>query len=354
MSDANHAEHIAATVQAAAEQRTALRIVGGNSKAFYGRHCSGAPLNMDAHRGLIDYEPSELVITARCGTPLDEVEATLAERGQMLAFEPAHFGAGATLGGTIACGLSGPRRPYAGAVRDFVLGVKIVNGRGEMLSFGGQVMKNVAGYDLSRLMVGAMGTLGVLLEASLKVLPLPPAEITLWRASTVEQALELFNSWAGRPLPLSASCFDGERLYVRLSGTNEGVQQARTQIGGDILPDAGAFWASIREHSHHFFADEGALWRLAVPPTAAPISIDGRWFIDWGGAQRWLLTDAPAPTVRSAAAQAGGHATLFRGGDRCASVFHELPPALAALQRRVKAALDPKGIMNPGCLYADW
>ncbi|MGA7801550.1 MAG: glycolate oxidase subunit GlcE [Gammaproteobacteria bacterium] len=354
MNDSNHSTDIATRVQAAAEQRTPLRIVGGGSKDFYGRACKGELLDLNGHRGVIDYEPSELVITARSGTPLSAVEAVLAEQGQMLAFDPPHFAAAATLGGTIACGLSGPRRPYTGAVRDFVLGVKVINGRGEALVFGGQVMKNVAGYDLSRLMAGALGTLGVLLDVSLKVLPIPPAEITLCRNAGVTQALDCFNEWAGQPLPLSAACFDGERLYVRLSGTAQGVEQGRIRIGGDILPDGDDFWMSVREQHHPFFADERPLWRLSVPPASAPLDINGRWLVDWGGAQRWLSTDAPAAEVRSAAARAGGHATLFRGGDRSASVFHELTPALAALQRRVKAALDPAGILNPGRLYPDW
>ncbi|MEJ2685995.1 MAG: glycolate oxidase subunit GlcE [Gammaproteobacteria bacterium] len=354
MNATDRSGEIAARVRTAAEQATPLRIVGGASKGFYGRTSQGEPLSVLGHEGVIDYEPSELVMTARAGTPLQTVQDILAERGQMLAFEPPHFGAGATLGGAVACGLSGPRRPYTGAVRDFVLGVKIVNGGGETLTFGGRVMKNVAGYDLSRLMAGALGTLGVLLDISLKVLPTPRAEMTVWREATVEQALDWFNAWAGQPLPLSAAAFDGARLYVRLSGTEQGIRQGHRRIGGDTLSDADAFWASIREQHHGFFDDTRPLWRLSVPPTAPPLDIDGRWFIDWGGAQRWLLTDAPVAQVRSATARAGGHATLFRRGDPAGAVFHELPPALAALQQRVKSAMDPAGILNPGRLYPDW
>ena len=354
MNPADRSDEIGTHVRTAAQQGTPLRIVGGASKDFYGRGSQGEPLSMAGHCGVLDYEPSELVMTARAGTPLQEIQNTLAERGQMLAFEPPHFGAGATLGGTVACGLSGPRRPYTGAVRDFVLGVKIVNGRGEALTFGGQVMKNVAGYDLSRLMAGALGTLGVLLDVSLKVLPIPPAEMTVWREATLDQALDSFNAWAGQPLPLSAAAFDGARLYVRLSGTEQGIRQGHRRIGGDTLPDADAFWASIREQNHGFFDDARPLWRLSVPPTAPALDIDGRWLVDWGGALRWLLTDAPASEVRSLAARAGGHATLFRRGDPAGSVFHELPPALAALQQRIKAAMDPAGILNRGRLYPDW
>lgn len=338
-------------VRSAASNATPLCIVGSGSKTFYGRATDGQPLQLNAHRGIVDYEPSELVITARAGTPLTEIEAALAEHDQMLGFEPPHFGAGATLGGTLACGLSGPRRPYAGAARDFVLGMKIINGSGELLSFGGQVMKNVAGYDVSRLMVGTLGTLGVLLQASLKVLPRPAEELTLAREAEADEAIRTMNEWAGRALPLSACAYDGVRLYTRLSGAVTALHAARLKLGGEIIDAGVGFWASVRELRHDFFSSDTILWRLSVPPAAAPIDLPGQWFIDWGGAQRWLRSSAPADTIRAAAAQVGGHATLFRGGDRDA-VFHPLAAPLLAVQQRLKQCFDPHAILNPGRLYA--
>ncbi len=339
-------------VRSAASNGTALQIVGSGSKAFYGRSTRGQPLQLGAHHGIVDYQPSELVITARAGTPLSEIEATLAERNQMLGFEPPHFGSGATLGGTLACGLSGPRRPYAGAARDFMLGMKIINGNGELLSFGGQVMKNVAGYDVSRLMVGALGTLGVLLEASLKVLPRPAEELTLAREAQTDEAIRTMNEWAGRALPLSACAYDGMRLYTRLSGASTALHAARLKLGGELIEDGAGFWASVRELRHGFFSCDAQLWRLSVPPAAAPIDLPGQWFIDWGGAQRWLRSSAPADAIRAAAARAGGHATLFRGGDRD-TVFQPLAAPLLAVQQRLKQCFDPHTILNPGRLYVE-
>lgn len=341
-------------VRAAAATGASLNIVGGNSKHWYGRAPLGEALHVAAHRGIINYAPDELVLTARAGTPLAELEALLAQHKQMLPFEPPHFGSGATLGGTLACGFSGPRRPYAGAARDFVLGTSIINGAGELLHFGGEVMKNVAGYDVSRLMVGALGTLGVLTQASLKVLPKPASEVTIAQELDAEHALEVMNRLAARPVPLSAACHDGERLYLRLSGAASAVAAARTRIGGTEVDAAEAFWSKVREHSHGFFAGDAPLWRLSVAPAAPLARLPGRWLIDWGGAQRWHRGETDAATLRETAARAGGHATLFRFGNRTGEVFHPLPQALGALQRRVKAALDPDGIFNPGRMYFHW
>jgi len=305
------------------------------------------------HRGLVNYQPAELVITARAGTPLSDIEVALADHRQMLPFEPPYFGEHATLGGTVACGLSGPRRPYTGAVRDFVLGMKIINGRGEVLHFGGEVMKNVAGFDVSRLMAGAMGTLGVILEVSLKVLPRPAHEVTLVQEWGAVDAVEMMNDWAGRSLPLSASCYDGDRLYLRLSGTRTAVESAKRHIGGEALKEATLFWESLREQRHGFFGGEAPLWRLAVPPATLPLDLTGKWLLEWGGAQRWLRSDADAAMVRRSALQAGGHATLFRGGSRDGERFQPLPQTLQDIHRRLKQAFDPKGILNPGRLY-EW
>jgi glycolate oxidase FAD binding subunit len=341
-------------VRAAADARMPLGIQGSGSKAFLGRTAAGEPLDVSSHRGIVNYQPKELVVTARGGTSLEEIEGALAEERQLLAFEPPYFGPGATLGGTIACGLSGPARPYTGSARDFVLGMRVLTGKAEVLRFGGEVMKNVAGYDVSRLMTGAYGTLGVLLEVSLKVMPVPAAECTLVQERSVPEAIALMNQWAGRPLPISATCHHGAWLHVRLSGAETAVRQAASLIGGDTLSDGPAFWrGKLREQGHGFFDGPKPLWRLSLPPAAPHLDLAGKWLIEWGGAQRWLRTELDPATIREAAAAAGGHATLFRGGDRNGAVFHPLPSALMALHRNLKQAFDPLGLFNPGRLYLD-
>jgi glycolate oxidase FAD binding subunit len=340
-------------IREAAAARRKLRIRGGGTKDFYGGEPQGEVLNTTACRGIVSYEPTELVITARCGTPLSEIEAAMREQGQMLAFEPPHFGESATLGGCVAAGLSGPRRPYAGAVRDFVLGVRMLDGKGADLRFGGQVMKNVAGYDVSRLMTGSLGTLGLILEVSLKVLPLPVCEVTFRREQSQAEAIALMNEWAGKPLPLSATCYTGQALYVRLSGAAAAVRAARERLGGDDVADGPAFWRSVREHEADFFALPQPLWRLSVKPTTPPLNIAGQQLIEWGGALRWLKSDAAATAVREAAAFGGGHATLFRGGDKSVGVFAPLPAAIQTVHRRLKQSFDPAGILNPARLY-EW
>ncbi len=473
---------LAARVAAAQAEGRPLRIQGGGTKTWLGRAVDGEPLVVAGHRGILSYEPTELVITARAGTPLAEIQAALAERGQWLAFEPPHFspatgladdplypgaGAGArgkadggaeagagdkadggldvgaggqadggadagrhpnahagslpgkaTLGGTIACGLSGPARPYTGAARDFVLGVRIINGKGEVLRFGGEVMKNVAGYDLSRLMAGAQGTLGVLLDVSLKVLPRPAVELTLVFDLSPAEAIRRFNQWAGQPLPLSAACHDGERAHVRLAGNEAAVRAAQARLGGEVLAgEAESFWRAVRELRHPFFRQGSAylpgtdyqqamayqkgtasqtgaapLWRLSLPPTAPHDPALGPQFIDWGGALRWVHSEDPLWPVAQAA---GGHASRYAlaftrqdtvaaeevdadaagaadvsgtqelgaGPDRTkeretvemtgGAVLQPLPPALLALHRRLKAAIDPRGILNPGRIYPE-
>jgi glycolate oxidase FAD binding subunit len=328
-----------------------LRLRGGGSKDFYGQALAGEVLDTRPYRGIVAYEPTELVITARCGTPLAEIEAVLAARGQMLAFEPPHFGA-ATVGGCVAAALSGPRRASAGAVRDFMLGVKLLDGAGRILNFGGQVMKNVAGYDVSRLLAGSLGTLGIILEVSLKVLPRPVAETTLMLPATQDKALTLMNGWAGQPLPISATCWHDERLHVRLSGARAAVTAARARLGGEPFEAGDPFWADLREQRHAFFAGEAPLWRLSLPSTAAVVSFGAEPLIEWGGAQRWFRGVLDAEIVRDVAARVGGHATLFRGGDKSASVFQPLPPPLLALQQRLQCSFDPNGIFSGGRLFA--
>jgi glycolate oxidase FAD binding subunit len=341
-------------VLAASGAKRALRIRGGGTKDWYGQRIEGEILDTRAHTGIVDYEPTELVITARCGTPLAEIEAALAERNQMLAFEPPHFGDGATFGGAVAAGLSGPRRANSGALRDFVLGAKLMDGKGEVLNFGGQVMKNVAGYDVSRLLAGSLGTLGLLLEVSLKVLPRAFAETTLRFEIGEIDAIRKLNEWGGQPLPISASCWTDGVLSLRLSGAQAAVDAAVKSMGGQVVHDADAFWRDLREQRHAFFAGEGALWRLSVPSTTGAIVLGGAQLIEWGGAQRWLRAGSDedsAQNIRRSVAAVGGHATLFRGGDKGVGVFHPLAPAVAKINERMKAAFDPSHIFNPGRMY---
>jgi glycolate oxidase FAD binding subunit len=346
-------------IRAAHTDGTPLIIQGGGSKTFYGNADEGEVIGTRALTGVVDYQPKELVLTAQAGTPLTEIEALLAENRQMLAFEPPHFGGSATLGGSIAAGLSGPRRPYAGAARDFVLGVRMIDGTGQPLRFGGQVIKNVAGYDVSRLMVGALGTLGLITEVSLKVLPVPAQETTLQFELDEAAAIEKMNQWAGQPLPLSATSWHADLLTVRLSGATSAVHAAQVRLGGESLNDAAAFWQRLRDHTTPFFdprpsARNQALWRLAVKPTTAPLKLGDAQWIEWGGAVRWLVSDLPAAALREAARGCGGHATLFRGDAPADGVFAPLAPALLTLHRNLKQRFDPKGIFNHGRLYPDF
>jgi glycolate oxidase FAD binding subunit len=344
----NFITDLAARVKDHAARKAALRIRGGGTKDFYGARIEGEPLEMAGYAGIIAYEPRELVLTVKAGTRLADIEAALAAEGQMLPFEPPRFGESATIGGTVACNLSGPRRPYAGAVRDFVLGARIVNGKGEDLSFGGRVIKNVAGYDVSRLMAGALGTLGVLTELSFKVLPRPPAEATLAFEMNEAAMIETVNKWAGQPLPISATAWQGGTLRLRLSGAASAVAAARTKLGGSEVADGTTYWNDLREHRLPFFAGGDPLWRLSVAQTAAPIALPQPQLIEWGGGLRWVRGAIDATQAREAATAGRGHATLFRGGDRGAGVFHPLAPALAKIHRRLKDAFDPAGILNPG------
>jgi len=343
-------------VRAAHAARTPLAIRGGGTKAFYGEPVAGEPFDTREYAGIVDYEPTELVVTVRAGTLLADVERALASEGQMLAFEPPHFAPGATVGGTVAAGLSGPRRPYAGAVRDHMLGVRIVDGRGEALAFGGRVMKNVAGFDVTRLMTGALGTLGIVAEASIKCLPVPRVEATRAFEVSADEGIRRVNEWGGKPLPLSASCFAGGRLLVRLSGAAAAVESAIAKLGGEAVAEGAAFWASVRDHAHPFFAsarDGAPVWRLSVRSTAPYADLGGETLIEWGGALRWLVAPrADAAKLRAWAWANGGHATLFSAQERAASALHPLPGPLAGLHARLRAEFDPRGILNPGRMGA--
>ncbi len=348
-------------VQHAFEQKNALSIIGGNSKAFYGRiderAASAETLEVAGHSGVLNYEPTELVITARAGTPLHEIEKLLEDNGQMLPFEPPAFADSATIGGTIACNLSGPRRAYAGAARDFLLGCKIINGKGEMLSFGGEVMKNVAGYDVSRLMAGAMGTLGVLLEVSLKVLPTAEMQSTqLFHCSSAE-ALDKMHAWSQTPLPLSASCFHDSILRVRLSGATEAVKAAIETVGGEIMTDAEQYWHQLKEQRLEFFTAEKPLWRISLASDIESLGLPADYdnddcLYEWGGALRWLKSDVPAEVIHRAAADLDGHASLFRH-DGHSGLFQPLTPGLVRIHHNLKQAFDPENILNPGKLYPE-
>ena len=390
-------------VRAARADGRWLDIRGGGTKDWHGGLPEGEPLDVRALSGITSHEPSELVVTVRAGTPLAELEAALAEHGQCLAFEPPRFHAagrgvgvasrgagvsaapqagpeagaepvssgdlpdvlavaeaGGTVGGMVAAGLAGPARAAVGSVRDYVLGATMLDGRGQVLSFGGQVMKNVAGYDVSRLLAGSMGILGVICEVSLKVLPQAVATATLRFEAEQAEAIRHLNTWGGKPLPLNASAWWQDTLVLRLSGAAAAVDAAVAQLGGDLTEPgaAAAFWQGLRDQTDEFFAasaravDQGrTLWRLSVPAVAPPLALPGDTLLEWGGAQRWLCTDAPADAVREAARAAGGHATRWRAadGDR-ADVFAPLSPPLAQIHRALKASFDPDGVFNRGRL----
>jgi glycolate oxidase FAD binding subunit len=343
-------------VIAAHQQREPLRLRGAGTKDFYGEVTTAATLlDLRPFRGIVDYEPSELVITARCGTPLSEIEATLKDRGQFLAFEPPAFGGDPTIGGVIAAGLSGPRRMYAGAARDFVLGATLLDARGDILRFGGQVMKNVAGFDVSRLLCGSLGILGVITEVSLKVLPRPRAEETLRFEMSAQDAIQAFNRWSGQPLPLSgASWWDG-LAWIRLSGAASAVRAAQERLGGERVDQttAAQWWEALR-HCRHPIFESNTLWRLSLPDTTPPLALPGDQLIDWGGALRWYASDdAPGcDDARRVASSAEGTAMCWRGAAPASGRFHPLQPTVATLTRRLKDRFDPHGIFNPGTMIA--
>ncbi len=350
-------------VLAAGREGAPLCIRGGGTKDFYGETPAGAVLDTRALTGTSSYEPTELVVTTRCGTPLAELEALLAAEGQCLPFEPPRYGAGSTVGGMLAAGLSGPARARAGSLRDHVLGATLLNGSGEIMSFGGQVIKNVAGYDVSRLFAGAMGTLGIVLEVSLKVLPVARASATLRFELDQASALERLHEWGGLPLPLDASAWWDGNLLVRLSGADAAVQGAALRLGGESIDAtlAGPFWDGLRDHGDDYFVRArrvaergGALWRLSLPQTAPVLDLEGDTLVEWHGAQRWLITSQHSAGVRAAAAAVGGHATLFRARSKTPGVFAPLAAPLDRIHRQLKQAFDPAGIFNPGRLYPDF
>jgi len=341
-------------VQQAASSGKALNIVGGNSKHFLGRSQEASSLLTNEHNGVVSYEPTELVVTVRAGTSMQVLNRLLADNGQMLPFEPPVLDNG-TIGGVLACGLSGPARPFAGSARDYVLGMRVINGQGQALRFGGEVMKNVAGYDAARLQVGAFGTLGVLLEASMKVLPEPESQLSLQRQLTRENDTSELISLMRKPLPISAAAIVGTTQYIRLSGSESAVKAAAKSCGGDVLDNADTFWQSLREFKHAFFDDDRPLWRISVPEFAAPIEIDGDWLLDWAGAQRYLKTSADAASVFAAAHAANGHASCYSSAKLPAEefLFQPLLGAMLPLQKRLRDSFDAARIFNPGRFHPE-
>lgn len=332
----------------AISDKTPLVIQGSNSKAFLGRPITGQTLDVRCHRGIVNYDPTELVITARAGTPLVAIEAALESAGQMLPCEPPHYGEEATWGGMVACGLAGPRRPWSGSVRDFVLGTRIITGTGKHLRFGGEVMKNVAGYDLSRLMAGSYGCLGVLTEISMKVLPRPRASLSLRREISLQEAMNEIAQWQLQPLPISGLCYFDNALWIRLEGGEGSVKAARELLGGEEV--AGQFWQQLREQQLPFFSLPGTLWRISLPSDAPMMDLPGEQLIDWGGALRWLKSTADDNQIHRIARNAGGHATRFSAGD---GGFAPLPAPLFRYHQQLKQQLDPCGVFNPGRMYAE-
>ncbi|MBP2281033.1 glycolate oxidase FAD binding subunit [Psychrobacter sp. PL19] len=353
MSDKDLSHELIEQVKQASTDGTPLKIIGGGSKHFMGRYHEGQPISLAEHSGIVSYEPIELVLTARAGTPLLEISTALAEHNQRLAFEPPLFDGRATLGGTLACHLSGPGRPWNGSIRDHVLGVRLINGRAEELRFGGQVMKNVAGYDVSRMQAGAMGTLGVISEVSLKVMPKPAATMTLKQEMNAVQAIAEMNRLAGQSKPLTAACWFDNHLYLRLEGARSAVDSTVTQWQGTVLEDGDNLWTQLREQQLDYFARQDApLWRFSVNSNAQHFLPEADWLLDWGGSQRWLRGDFAVDELEALAESAGGQVSLYRGGDRLQDVFHTQPEALRQLHQRLKHAFDPNGIFNPGRLYS--
>ncbi len=355
-------EMIDKVMTARASQRP-LYLQGGGTKRFYGEVTppvpNGSQLDLSPYSGVINYQPSELVITAKAGTPLHEIEALLASNRQMLAFEPPRFGPESTIGGCVASGLSGPRRMQAGALRDFVLGATLLDASGTLLGFGGEVMKNVAGYDISRLLAGSMGIFGPMLEVSIKVAPIPLGEETLVLELTEAEALQRFNTWRSKPLPISATCWQLEGnagvLRVRISGSDPALESARRAVGGERLGEeqAAAYWDSLRDQTHPWF-QKRPLWRVAVPPTTPALGL-GDTLIEWNGGLRWLAGELDADTVRNKAIEVGGHAMLYRyEGTPAVPVFHPVPAGIRVISQRLKQELDPTGMFNPGRLFREF
>ncbi len=357
------ASHLIEQVNTAASQQTPIVIQGNGTKQFMGRAFDNNSniISTAEHTGILNYEFVELVMTARAGTSLAEIDAALAEHNQILACDPARFNGNATIGGSLATNQSGPGRPWSGSLRDHVLGVNLINGKGEHLHFGGQVMKNVAGYDVSRLQAGAMGTLGLMTEVSFKVLPKPASTMTLSCELSMEDTIQLMNELSGKPKPLSGACWDNGVLRLRLSGAKNAVEGTAdkwlSQLSNtNVIADDSAekFWSSLRDQQNDFFTNREAdvpLWRFSLSPTAPVYRQDEPWLIDWAGSQRWLKGNFSHAELQEWAVANGGEAILYRGGDRDSEVFYEPNSVLKKIHENLKHSFDPHNIFNSGRLY---
>lgn len=347
--DVNIEEELATQVAAVSATGGEIEIFGGGSKRFYGEPMEALPVDVSAHSGVIDYDPAELVITLRAGCKLSEVEALLAQNRQMFGFEPPHFAAEATIGGMVASGLSGPRRAFAGSIRDFVLGAKIIDGRGEIMQFGGRVIKNVAGFDVARLMVGSHGTLGIILEVSIRVIPMYETELTLaFEHDIADRHIRWVNELGAEPYPVTASSWMAGRSQLRLSGSEQGVRHAADQLGGE---PGEACWEQLKEQTADFFDPGQPLTRISLPPASANLPGDRAQLIEWGGAQRWISGEVNIDALRLKAEAVGGSVCAFQRHGAGVPVFHPLPAAMLKLQRSIKSTFDPAGIFNPGRMY---
>ena len=352
----NREKDLQLQVKTCIEENKSLSIVGGNSKSFYGNSITAETIKISGHSGIINYQPSELVITARAGTPLSEINEILAKNNQRLPFEPPKYGENATLGGTIACGFSGSARPFNGSARDAVLGCKIINGHGEILHFGGEVVKNVAGYDVSRLMTGALGTLGILLEISIKVLPVTPKQLTFTQEIQTEKLNETLNKLRRSTLPLSGVSFLENTLYIRLNGTENSLDSAKKILGTNILENDVSFWNDINEHTHDFFQQEKNLWQIFLPPATEYQPLIENSLIDWAGGLYWHFSDESPSEIRKLTKKLNGHAILFRQNEKNTiqeNIFSPLHADMLFFHKNIKNSFDPKNIFNPGKMYKE-
>jgi glycolate oxidase FAD binding subunit len=352
MHDSDFIRTLCTSIQQANSSKQSLQLSAGGSKSFYGNQIFAPPLDVSANIGIVDYEPSELYISARNGTLLSEIESTLEASNQMLPFEPPHFTSQATLGGTVACGLSGPRRAYANSMRDCILGTNIVNGKGEYLQFGGNVMKNVAGYDVSRLMCGAFGTLGILTQISLKVIPKPQSEITIAIEVNQNEALETMNAWMQTQLPISATYFNNDVLYVRIAGLEKTTKKVHENIGGERFQDSDTFWKNIKDHQADFFQTDLPIWRVIIPSNTPVLSISGESCLEWNGGLRWIKSSEDAQHIINQCQTANGHATLFKAKTKANDCLPSISPKLQNLHLNLKSSFDPNHILNPGRMYS--
>ncbi len=339
-------------VRVAISEARPLRIVGGNSKRHLGREPTGQPINVGNYTGVVEYQPTELVITIRAGTPVLDLQNILAEQDQSLACDPPKFDGKATVGGSLACNQSGPARPWHGSIRDHVLGIRLINGKGEHLQFGGQVMKNVAGYDVSRLQAGAMGSFGLITEVSLKVVPRPEASITVRRSVGADDAIRIMNEIGRSPAPLTGACWYNGSLYLRLSGPPAVIEAAASEVGGETHVEGSDFWTALREQELPFFDASPDLWRFSVRSNSAHPKSQENWLINWGGAERWLEGGHDREELERIASGFGGEVCRIRGGDRLAERLPSVSKSKRALLIKLKQAFDPAGVFNPGRLYS--